>query len=249
MQRLVALLTPEAAARAQRHDGWLDVLGGQAESGSAPTLARWLMESGAVPLIYTRYWRPALGRVAKGLAGPSMRDEFALARDLLALQPGDVVLDVGCGPGTFTRRFAAAVGAEGLAIGLDASASMLRRARVDGPRQSTPPVYLRADAVEPPLRPGTIDAICCFAALHMMSEPMQALEHLTALLRPGGRLALLTSARRSGPLGLADGLIGLVSGQYMFSRSEVVDRLGELGYVGIQQQVAGVAQFVGGHLG
>jgi SAM-dependent methyltransferase len=252
LDRLESLLTPDAAARARRRSGWLDVLaepteGDQPTAASAPTtVARRLMESTAVPLVYTRYWRPMLGRVAKGLGGPSMAEEFVLARDLLALRSGDVVLDLGCGPGTFTRRFAAAVAPDGLAIGLDASESMLRRARIDGTSRSAPPVYLRADAEQPPLRPGTLDAVCCFAALHMLEHPMRALGALATLLRPGGRIALLTSARRPGPLGLADEVLGRVSGQHMFSRTDMVERLEELGFVGIEQTVAGVTQFVGG---
>lgn len=249
LDRLEGLLTPEVAARVQRRAGWLDVLSAAAPGGTTPrTVARRLMESSAVPLVYTRYWRPMLGRVAKGIGGPSMRDEFGLARELLALGPGDVVLDVGCGPGTFTRRFADAVAPDGLAVGLDASESMLRRAGSDGRSDAAAPVYLRADAEEAPLRPRTVDAVCCFAALHMLTEPMRALENLTGLLRPGGRLALLTSARRPGPLGVVDEALGRVSGQHMFSRDEVVARLGQLGYVDVDQRVAGLTQFVGGRL-
>jgi SAM-dependent methyltransferase len=244
VERLLALLNSTAVAP-DTSSGWVDVLG---SANRAPTLARRLMESSAVPLIYTRYWRPALGRVAKGLSGPSMRDEFGLAQELLALRNGEVVLDVGCGPGTFTRRFAEAVGADGLAIGLDTSVSMLARARTDGGGRDVAPVYLRADAVRPPLRPGSLDAVCCFAALHMFDAPEEALANLTRLLRPGGRIALLTSARRPVPLGSADVLFGRMSGMRMFSRTEVVDQLRALGFVEVEQHVAGVAQFVGGRL-
>src|SRR4051794_28274064 len=122
--RLLSLLD-EGAPEPDTSAGFVDLLGG---STRPPTIARRLMESTAVPLIYTQYWRPALGRVAKGLRGPSMAGELALALELLDLNPGDAVLDVGCGPGNFTRSFAGTVGPTGLAIGLDASATMLRRA-------------------------------------------------------------------------------------------------------------------------
>jgi SAM-dependent methyltransferase len=241
--RLQGLLD-EGAPEPDTSAGFVDVLGGPTRP---PTVARRLMESTAVPLIYTQYWRPALGRVAKGLRGPSMAGELRLALDLLDLSPGDVVLDVGCGPGNFTRRFAEAVGEDGLAVGLDASATMLRRAvgeRLSGPS----PAYLRADAVRPPLRPGTVDAVCCFAALHMFDEPEAALASFQRLLRPGGRVALLTSARHDGPLGLGDSVFGRLSGMRMFSRSEVVERLRDLGFEDVTQRVTGLAQFVGGRL-
>ena len=66
-----------------------------------------------VPAIYERYWRPALGRVVKGLTGPGMAEEIRIARLLLGLGEGDTVLDVACGPGNFTREFARAVGPDG----------------------------------------------------------------------------------------------------------------------------------------
>ncbi len=235
ISRVLGMLA-EGAPEPDTSAGFVDLL---PRRSRPPTIARHLMESTAVPLIYTQYWRPALGRVAKGLRGPSMADELALALDLLDLSPGDVVLDVGCGPGNFTRRFADAVGPSGLAIGLDASATMLRRAVGDrsGREPSdgdgadgSGPAYLRADAVRPPLRAGTVDAVCCFAALHMFDEPEEALDSFRHLLRPGGRVALLTSARHDGPLGLGDSVFGRVSGMRMFSRGEVVGWLRELGF-------------------
>ena len=85
------------------------------------------MQAGPVSRIYERWWRPGLGRVAKGLTGPGMAEEKRIARLLMGLGPGDGVLDVACGPGNFTRDFARTVGDEGLAIGVDGSRPMLRR--------------------------------------------------------------------------------------------------------------------------
>ncbi len=92
-----------------------------------------------MPRIYERYWRPALARAVKGFTGPSMDEEVRIARLLMGLGAGDTVLDIACGPGNFTRRFAAAVGPEGLAIGIDASAddAGARRGRARARRAST----------------------------------------------------------------------------------------------------------------
>src|SRR5919205_1509847 len=89
------------------------------------------MLSSVVPQIYERWWRPALGRVAKGVFGPGMSEEKRIARLLLALAPGDGVLDVGCGTGNFTRDFARSVGPGGMVIGIDLSETMLARAVED----------------------------------------------------------------------------------------------------------------------
>src|SRR3979411_3465032 len=73
---------PEAAA----HAGYLDLLGGDEPDSTG--IAQNLMLTGVVPTVYERWWRPALGRVAKGLLGPGMADEHRIARLLLGLTPG-----------------------------------------------------------------------------------------------------------------------------------------------------------------
>ena len=39
------------------------------------------------------------------------------------------------------------------------------------------------------------DAARCFAAFHLFADPMRALDRMTAVLTPGGRIALFTTAR------------------------------------------------------
>ncbi len=90
--------------------GYLDFLGQAAQAGPTTGLGQRLMRTSAVPMVYEKYWRPALGRVAKGLRGPSMAEEQAFAHGGLDVGAGDVVLDVACGTGAFTRSFAAGVG-------------------------------------------------------------------------------------------------------------------------------------------
>src|SRR5207247_10293509 len=112
--------------------------------------AQRMMRTSVVPSIYERWWRPMFGRLLKGPLGPSMADEHRIARLLTALSPGDGVLDVACGPGNFTREFARTVGPTGLAVGIDASLTMLARAIEDTSEQNV--AYIRGDAVELPFR-------------------------------------------------------------------------------------------------
>src|SRR5258706_12468739 len=49
--------------------------------------------------------------------------------DLLALRPGERVLDVGCGAGEDVRALADIVGPAGYAVGIDASQTMIDAAR------------------------------------------------------------------------------------------------------------------------
>ena len=113
LDRALPLLAPEARSAGRLTDGgYLDLLG-----AAPPESTGWtqdLMVGRMVPTIYERWWRPALGRVAKGVLGPGMAEEHRIARLLLGLSPGDGVLDVACGTGNFTRDFARSVGGEGL---------------------------------------------------------------------------------------------------------------------------------------
>jgi SAM-dependent methyltransferase len=242
--RMLELLKnpPEPGAR------FADLLGAAGQAGPPTGLAQRLMRTSLVPSIYERYWRPALGRVAKGPSGPSMAGEISVATNLLGLESGSSVLDVACGTGRFTRAFGRAVGPDGLAVGLDGSRTMLAKAVTAGGIDSV--TYLRADAVTLPFRPSTMDAICCFAALHMFADPDAALDSFASVLKPGGRVAILTSARRHWqPARTVDTFGGIVSGQRMFDRGEIAGKLRDRGFTEISTRYAGITQIVAGTRG
>jgi ubiquinone/menaquinone biosynthesis C-methylase UbiE len=208
------------------------------------------MLSNAVPVVYERWWRPALGRIAKGPFGPSMSEEHRIVRLLLGLGPGDGVLDIACGPGNFTREFARLVGRSGLAVGIDASPTMLTRAVAETPAARGPRgnvAYMRADAARMPFRDASFDAVCCFAALHLFADPFLALDEMARVLTPGGRVAILTSCRTLTPAARAwDGFVGSRLGMRMFERDEITDALAERGFSTVRRRISGLAQFVGG---
>ncbi len=208
------------------------------------------MLSGVVPRVYERWWRPALGRVAKGALGPGMAEERRIARLLLGLAPGDRVLDVACGTGAFTRDFARAVAPDGLSVGIDVSQTMLERATAEAERTGVTEVaYVRGDAQELPFADASFDAVCCFAALHLFADPFRALDRMGAVLAPGGRIAIFTSARgRSTPLRAWESLAQSRSGMRMFERDEVIEALEQRAFHDIRQRLTGVTQFVGGRL-
>jgi SAM-dependent methyltransferase len=249
IERALALLEPAERPRdpgAAARGGYLDLLGDGEAPAPTGTTQR-LMLTSAVPAIYERWWRPALGRVAKGVLGPGMADEHRIARLLLGLSPGDGVLDVACGPGNFTRDFARTVGETGLAVGIDASPTMLARAVRDTPDPFNNTAYVRGDAVNLPFRDASFDAVCCFAALHLFDEPFTALDHMARVLTPGGRVAIFTSAGpRTRPLRMAAGLVGAGGGMRMFGPDEVVDALRRRGFRDVRRRATGLTQFVGG---
>jgi ubiquinone/menaquinone biosynthesis C-methylase UbiE len=249
LERALPLLDPAARAAGRTAEGgYLDLLGGDAPESTGR--AQNLMLTGVVPRVYERWWRPALGRVAKGALGPGMADERRIARLLLGLTPGDGVLDVACGTGNFTRDFARSVGGDGLVVGIDVSETMLTRAVADTLKAGLGNVaYVRGDAQELPFREAAFDGVCCFAALHLFADPMRALDRMAAVLTPGGRIAIFTSVRgRSFPLRAIDAAVQPLSGMRMFERTEVLDALSERGFTDLRQRSTGMTQFVGGRL-
>ena len=166
-----------------------------------------------------------------------------------ALETRSTVIDIGCGPGNFTRRFSETVAPGGLAIGFDGSRPMLERAQTEDGGDAATLAYVRGDATNLPFASDTADAICCFAALHMFPDPLRSLDEMARVLKPGGRLALLTTYKpSSGPIATVAGKAGPVSGQRMFGREEIRDALEQRGFTVGYQEAGGVAQIVGAKL-
>lgn len=94
--------------------------------------------------------------------------EYALAARLLAPQPGDSLLDVGCGAGWFTRRAAAD---DLVATGLDPNAAWLDYARA----HSSPALnWVEGDARDLPFADASFDHVLSIAALCFVEDARQA---------------------------------------------------------------------------
>lgn len=241
LERTLELLEPARRPQGPRlTEGFLDLLGDEDPTGPHPG-QRW-MASRTLPLIYERAWRPVGGLLLMGAGGPGVRGEHRVALSMLSLRAGDRVLDVGCGPGNFTRSFAPAA-AGGLVVGLDASRTMLARAVRETHVEDV--AYVRADAGALPFRRESFDAVCCFAALYLIERPMRALAEIARVLAPGGRVALLASCHR-GPLpkGVATPIVHALTGVRMFGRDELTDALRAHGLQAVERHVSGFAQFI-----
>jgi SAM-dependent methyltransferase len=240
---LASVLDPaRRAGSSPERDGYLDLLGEDGDpTGRGP--GQQLMLSRALPLIYERLWRPLGGRLLMGVLGPDMAGERRIALEMLQIAPGDAVLDVACGPGNFTRAFAGAAGGDGLVVGLDASRTMLAQAARERPGDGI--AYVRGSATDLPFRDGSFDAVCCFAALYLIEEPLMALAEIVRVLAPGGRVALLSSvARGPVPSRLADGVVRPLTGVRIFGRDELTRELRAHGLADVRLRLSGLAQFV-----
>ncbi|MFE0516213.1 class I SAM-dependent methyltransferase [Streptomyces sp. NPDC058964] len=109
-------------------------------------------------------------------------------------EPGDRVLDVGCGTGYLTRRMAARVGPDGAVTGVDPSPPVLAYARNKKQRPGSAPCTYREGVAESlDLPDGAFDAVVTSLMLHHLPEELRpaALREMHRVLRPGGRLLVV----------------------------------------------------------
>jgi ubiquinone/menaquinone biosynthesis C-methylase UbiE len=125
-----------------------------------------------------------------------------------ALQPGQTVIDAGCGTGASFARLVAAVGPHGRVVGVDQSSGMLAVAD----RRIATAGWPNVDIVESPVEDAELpaaDAAFFFLTHDLMRTPA-ALDNVTAAVRPGGRVVAAGAQRPSlwlGPIALAAGLV------------------------------------------
>jgi arsenite methyltransferase len=118
---------------------------------------------------------------------PDVVEQRRATRALLALQPGETVLDIGSGPGFLADEMAAEVGSEGAVHGVDPSEAMLAIAR----RRESAVEYAIGDAVSLPYADESFDAIVSTQVYEYVPDMPAALAEARRVLRPGGRLLIL----------------------------------------------------------
>lgn len=108
------------------------------------------------------------------------------------LEPGQRVLDLGCGTGTLTLLLKARC-PEADVVGLDGDGDILERARAKAQAVGIEVTWHRGDAAEPPFDPGSFDRIVSSLFFHHLrtEDKRRAFASARRLLRPGGRLHVL----------------------------------------------------------
>ncbi len=133
----------------------------------------------------TRYdwllWLVTLGRET------ALREQIL---ELAALEPGQSILDVGCGTGTLALAAKRRVGASGRVYGIDASPEMLSRAYQKAAKARSDVTFLKAFAQELPFADGQFNTVLTTIMLHHLprSSRRQCAREIARVLKPGGRV-------------------------------------------------------------
>jgi len=188
---------------------------------------RWWAGHGGV----AQFHRPtgAAGHVAGWIMGGRSsnvaRSRWAV--QLLDVGPADRVIELGCGPGVALAALAARA-TRGTVVGVDHSPVMISQAR----RRNRAAVRDgRVRLVEASVAhlalDGSFDAALAVNTLGMWPEPVERLREIRALLRPGGRIALVSQPR----------CVGATAATSAAAAEELAGLLGEAGFGQLRTEV------------
>jgi SAM-dependent methyltransferase len=166
---------------------------------------------------------------------------------LAALQPGEVVLDLGSGGGFDVFIAGRKVGANGRAIGVDMTAEMLTRARqnlaVYREQTGLNNVEFRLGEIEHlPLADASVDVVISNCVINLSPDKPQVWREIARVLKPGGRVAVSDLALlRPLPaeiLASVQALVGCVAGAVLVSETEQMAKAAGLADLVLQPRSA-----------
>ena len=107
------------------------------------------------------------------------------------VEPGQTVLDLGCGAGTDLLISAQMVGPEGRVIGVDMTESMLTRARQSAAAMDLHNVELHQSLIESlPVEEASVDVVISNGVIDLVPDKDAVFDEIDRVLRPGGRLQI-----------------------------------------------------------
>jgi SAM-dependent methyltransferase len=167
--------------RAEIRKTYTDVSTDQAKEQIFPTGRAWARELG--------YPEPELSRVPDGsvesFAG--VANHWTLGR----VEPGEMVLDLGCGAGTDLLIAAQMTGSTGRVIGVDMTSAMLDQVRTSADQMSVTNLELHESLIESlPLEDASVDVVISNGVIDLVPDKEAVFDEIDRVLRPGGRLQI-----------------------------------------------------------
>jgi ubiquinone/menaquinone biosynthesis C-methylase UbiE len=134
--------------------------------------------------------------------GRQLRQRTAI---LARLQPGDQVLDVGCGTGMLALDVQRRVGSAGRVVGIDPGNEQIARARAKAARRHVP-IAFQIGVIEQLTFPDqTFDVVLSTLMMHHLPTRLkvQGLAEIARVLKPGGRVVIADFTRKQERVGRA----------------------------------------------
>jgi SAM-dependent methyltransferase len=131
---------------------------------------------------------------------------------LVPPQPGQRVLDVGCGFGDSTQQIAELVGPSGEAVGVDAAERFIETAREEAAEAGVKNASFLVADVQTTKFEGTFDMAFSRMGTMFFVSPVAALRNVREALAPGGKLVMVVWRRREDNL-------------WVYRAQEIVERI------------------------
>ena len=124
--------------------------------------------------------------------GREKRLQIDRVMNILAIQPGKNVADVGAGSGWFTVRAAQRVGESGKVFAIDINPEAVHYVENRAQKEGLHNVYAIQGHEDDPLLPaGQVDAVLMLKTYHEIAKPVTLLKSLKASLRPGAKIGII----------------------------------------------------------
>ena len=113
-----------------------------------------------------------------------------LYESFLDIRPGQKLVDVGCGPGDFTRYLARLSDGKSKILGIDSNPKSIKAGIADTKKAHLSHVvsYKLGDAYKIPIDDDYADLTCCRTLLMHLDDPLKAVREMARITKPGGHV-------------------------------------------------------------
>jgi len=162
----------------------------------ALSIAPWFTAGGADPahaLIQDRKTSEPYTGDLSIFDSPGREERLQINRvmDVLGIQPGKLVADIGAGSGWFSVLAAKRVGGAGVVYAVDINPEAVDYIRKRAAKDNLQNVKAVLSEADNPSLPQAVDAVLLLKTYHEVTHPVVLLKNLRAALRPGAKVGII----------------------------------------------------------